>query len=63
MKPKFYVIIVVILLFTTITTIITTIITTYVGIVVFKETYDITKLACLTMIVLGVVGLNLAENH
>lgn len=33
------------------------------GIVLFNESYDMMKLGCLLMIVLGVVGLNLRESH
>ena len=33
------------------------------GVMLFNESYDIVKLGCLLMIVAGVVGLNLRENH
>jgi small multidrug resistance pump len=34
-----------------------------VGVLCFEESCDVHKMACLALILLGVVGLNLRENH
>jgi small multidrug resistance pump len=40
-----------------------TIVVTYIGIVCFHESFDLYKLLCLSLILAGVIGLNLREDH
>lgn len=40
-----------------------TLVVTYIGIVCFGESFDLYKLLCLALIVVGVIGLNIREDH
>jgi small multidrug resistance pump len=40
-----------------------TLVVTYIGIACFGESFDLHKLLCLALIVVGVIGLNIREDH